>query len=1365
MTLSEVTLKKLLTIFRNSLHTIAFAMVLLVGMLYVAVHFNLAGMIVERSLTVELAEKLNTRVTLDGDVEVDWLNQVVLNHLTVYDQQDDTLLYARRALVAYDLLPLLQHHLVLNTCQLIDFDIRVHKDSLQNAYNFQFIVDALAKNDPESVSFIQSLDLNAILLRKGQVCYDDKINISQLNTNLHLHGNNLQAKKLHFITRGTSVKASRFEMEIQPVQVMKEQGPVFSLHGLSLSNDNLSCLAEIQGAGKELDVQLTELMTQGPLPSLPTIHDLKAKADIKAFDILSATDSIRFKATIQEASAKVDKMGRTSITAQIEGMPCDATIQCQFSSESGDASLQGLLNSNFAEKDFRLKGHCLTSGFDLSQLLPSSAEVGTVALDADFDIRQKAAQPLSIAMDGNVSRLDFRNHTYRDILINGIGQGNQMRGNIQLNDSLGCIELDYDLNLAASQPRYKLDGQVRHLQPYALQLTDKTWLDSIAITGNLQADIIAQHWNQAEGIFNLTHLTLQRGDQRLAMEPILFEGTADRGALSSQLLYMEYQRDRHDLSYHIQGRLPVANEVYSLFRLPLSATSMTRFDAVFDQHNQLRDAWLDLPTVVVNGNQEITAMAEVRSSKSDQLFPTIDLSIKNPDHEIKGTLKGEVSLSPFVVTLSPTTFLYNNEELKLAGARLARNEKGDYVFSDFQLQGSGQSVSASGTIGNNGDNDLLVKLDHFGLGQVFSLLDKGYLKFDGQATGNILLTSDPHNHLRTEDLLIENFSYIDTLLGDARLNLDFAIPDRRIDVTCDITADKQFTTHASGSICIGEHDSLDLWFDTNQLPIGFINYWSGSIIQQFSGRLSGAVRLFGHGSALQLAGDPVVDGRFTHNIIGAHFHLHDKIHLEEDLMVFDDVDIDDCHGHPMILNAQVTHHYLKHFGYDVNLEMPDASQGFLVMDREQAPGRIYWGQIYASGRANLKGGDGHHRFNLNVTTTDKSWFYLSPFEQDFASDGGDGYSFLTFRDKARLSSSATEADGSSPIASVNDDPTDSQEEDSKTDIQVDMQVNATDQCQVFVQLDPLADDKLICRGSGDLTVQYDPRRDITLAGTYRISSGTYGMSMKGDLMNKTFQLQNTSTVRFSGVPSEAELSLDARYGIPSVNLTDLDESITTLGSLSRSSVPVDCLLAVTGQLSAPQVSFNLEVKNVSEEIQAYVHNVIGTQEMLNQEVLYLLLFSKFYTPQYAQNTQSRSGSELTSFASASITSQLNQLLGHLSDNFTMGTNFRTDRGDFSDMEMDLSLSTRLLGDRLLLNGNVGYRDPANRVGRGGNSNSFIGDFDLEFLINNSGSIRAKAYSHYNERDYSINNALTTQGIGFILRKDFKTFDDFWRRKK
>ena len=54
------------------------------------------------------------------------------------------------------------------------------------------------------------------------------------------------------------------------------------------------------------------------------------------------------------------------------------------------------------------------------------------------------------------------------------------------------------------------------------------------------------------------------------------------------------------------------------------------------------------------------------------------------------------------------------------------------------------------------------------------------------------------------------------------------------------------------------------------------------------------------------------------------------------------------------------------------------------------------------------------------------------------------------------------------------------------------------------------------------------------------------------------------------------------------------------------------------------------------------------------------------------------------------------------------------------MEVDLALSSYLLNNRLLFNGNFGYRDKAL------NNNSFIGDFDIEYPLNKSGNIRLKS---------------------------------------
>lgn len=1364
-------MKILSTFIRRSLHTIVYALVALLVVVYLAVHFNLVGITTSHAITQILSSKLETNVTIDGEVEVDWRNQVILNQLTIYDQKDDTLIYARRVMLAYDIIPLLQHHLVLNACQLIDFRINGQKQEGDSIANFQFFIDALKSKNPDNPNFIEFVDLNTILLRQGQIAYN-QYSLNNLSANLHLHDNQLLIKKMHFESQDALVKINKLNCDIPQLRFLTEKSKefrdIFELKGLQIDHPSFNCKAIAKGSTEGVAIEIQKMQFPHGYSKINGIRNADLRSSIFISNLSASLDSIQADIDIHQASFTSDALGAATLSLHLNGMPCNASIQGELGTNSGKLKVEGLAVSDIKNRDIQFSGHCQSAGIELAKILPPSAQIGEIAVNTDLVLHYTPSSPLWASIDGIVDRIDFKQHTYNGIQIKAEGVlGNAVKGHVAFNDSLGNVDLNFDVDLSHFQKRYKVDGTVQHLQANALHLTDLDLSDSLSITGKVYADLLASGWKDAEGEVKLTGITLQRDNRIMNLEPILFEGTADRGMLSSQLLQMEYRRNRKKNAYSVEGRIPVLNEIATLLKRSERMTNAANFSFDIDSLQQLKHLTLNLPTVFFDERSRLSLYAEMEKDHQGTLLPIIDFSASNGTHGLSGTLKGEVVADPMEITLYPTSLLYNNEkELQLNSGHLIRTEEGGYAIQDFSIEGDDQSVSASGVLGKNGSKDFIVQLEHFELGQVFRNFNKGYLQFQGNATGDLVFSSDPENVLHTEDLFIENFTYIDTLIGDAHLNLDMALDKNVIDVDCRFLSNKRYRSHAYGEIKLNKHDSLDLYFDTDHLPLGFINYWSGNILQKFSGTLTGHTRLFGDAKRLELAGHPIVDGRFTHSLLDAHFHLNDTVHLEHNLLYLKNVTVDDCNGHPLKLDANIKHDYLSDFEYDVNILMPEANQGFLVLDRKQAPGRIYWGQLYATGQAHLRGGNGQHRINLNIGTTDKSWFYLSPREQSFDQDAS-SYTFLSFRDKEEQAEGReTKSTLLKPLTYEELNTQIIQKQESPTDLQVDMQINATEKCLVYVQMDPLADDKLECRGHGDLALHYDPRRDITLSGTYNISSGSYSMNMRGDLMNKVFQLENTSTVRFNGVPSEAELALDAKYSIPSANLRDLDEGITTLGSLSRSSVPVDCKLAVTGQLSSPQVSFDLEVKNVSDEIQAYVHNVIGTQEMLNQEVLYLLLFSKFYTPQYIQTSQNRSGSELTSFASASITSQLNQLLSHMSNNFTMGTNFRSDKGDFSDMEMDLSLSTRLLDDRLLFNGNVGYRDPANHLGMTGRNNSFIGDFDLEFLLNPKGSLRVKAYSHYNERDYSINNALTTQGIGFILRKDFKDFNDlFLRRKK
>ena len=63
---------------------------------------------------------------------------------------------------------------------------------------------------------------------------------------------------------------------------------------------------------------------------------------------------------------------------------------------------------------------------------------------------------------------------------------------------------------------------------------------------------------------------------------------------------------------------------------------------------------------------------------------------------------------------------------------------------------------------------------------------------------------------------------------------------------------------------------------------------------------------------------------------------------------------------------------------------------------------------------------------------------------------------------------------------------------------------------------------------------------------------------------------------------------------------------------------------------------------------------------------------------------------VVSVASSTLSSQLGNILGQLSENWNISPSFRSEKGDFSDMEVELALSSQLLNNRLIFNGNFGY---------------------------------------------------------------------------
>ena len=330
------------------------------------------------------------------------------------------------------------------------------------------------------------------------------------------------------------------------------------------------------------------------------------------------------------------------------------------------------------------------------------------------------------------------------------------------------------------------------------------------------------------------------------------------------------------------------------------------------------------------------------------------------------------------------------------------------------------------------------------------------------------------------------------------------------------------------------------------------------------------------------------------------------------------------------------------------------------------------------------------------------------------------------------------------------------EEEQATVYRMNLQVAANPDGEMILVMDPIGGDRMRARGNGNLRIEYESANDeMKMFGSYALTQGSYNFTLQ-DIIIKDFTIKPGSSIAFHGDPLAATLDIQAVYSV-NANLSDLDESFLQDKDLNRTNVPVHALLKVSGDMQQPDISFDLEFPTLTQDTYRKVRSIVSTEDMMNRQIIYLLALNRFYTPDYMGATTK--GNELVSVASSTISSQLSSMLGQLSDNWSIAPNFRSDKGDFSDMEVDLALSSYLLNNRLLFNGNFGYRDKAL------NNNSFIGDFDIEYLLNKSGNIRLKAYNRYNDQNYYVKSALTTQGVGIMFKRDFDNIFSFLRRLK
>lgn len=1109
---------------------------------------------------------------------------------------------------------------------------------------------------------------------------------------------------------------------------------------------------------------------------------------------------------------------RLALTAK--GRPCAAALQASLSYGPGRNSLIDIDGS------FRTADRFRSVDFDASAELGgvNAGQLSTQRIAGLISGRIKvsghiAPKVLEGNVDADFQHLQLMGYDYHDVKLMAQAHAGKIGANLDSRDYNTNLKLEGEFGYADAVKHLVLDGQLRRLDLHALNLSKR--YPGYTIGGTVSANLSGSNIDDITGYAHLDNLSLVGPDRNLDISRFNIDverdgdsaninidsdilqgrvgGQINFSSLGSQLKdcvaivlpdlmgrhplpeapVLQPFADGHDADAHqavnrfdYTLQFDRLDRLSEFFRIPLRANAPIKINGSIDSRELSAALNIEVPALL-NGDKTIDRSALMASIDGPMRQATLYATTHMP------TKKGPMSLvlnmdaaynrvnshidwridrrTPVAGQINFSTLLGKtlNSELKvdvdLNRSQITLGEDlwtlqpaaihytpGRVAINGFGMFADNQSLQVSGIVGSGTDDSLEATLKNFQVSNIFKSLEIESValggRLTGQLTGSALLSGNPL--MRGQSLRVADISYNGCVLGDADLLARYDVHRKAVHLEADITSEQDYHNSVYGDIFVANGGGLDLNFKCQRVKVGLLRPFLAGFTTGVSGHASGWLRLFGTFKDLDIEGDVKAENfGMRVGFTNVWYYSSDSVIMRSGRIIMPDMRIRDAEGHTARLNGEVRHRNFRNLNFDI--AVTDA-RGLLCYDVDGTQSPSWHGRVYGNGTTFIKGDDAAVNINVNMTSAPNSRFTFVIVDQKDAAD----YSFMTFRPKP-----GTEQAVSAPAPKV---------ASSGSAVNLDMNLDLNPNVALNILLNPQSGDEIKAVGNGNVRLFYGSRNnDLYVYGNYTVDRGSYRFTLQ-DIILKDFTIDQGSTISFHGDPYNPRLNLQAVYQV-NANLTDLDESFMFDKEINRTNVPVHALLFVKGDLMQPDIKFDLQFPTLNEDVYRKVRSIVSTEDMMNRQIFYLLALNRFYTPEYMASTTK--GNEMFSVASSTISSQLSSMLGKLSDQWSIAPNLRSDRGDFSDVEVDVALSSRLLNNRLLFNGNFGYRDKTI------STNQFVGDFDVQYLLTRQGDIRLKAYNRYNDQNYFLRTAMTTQGLGLMLRHDFDDLRSLWPFKR
>lgn len=1052
---------------------------------------------------------------------------------------------------------------------------------------------------------------------------------------------------------------------------------------------------------------------------------------------------------------EIQRLGTIHLTGKAKGYEKVLSAKGNIETDAGNISLQAVKN------DDRIKASVDTRGVNLGRIL-DNRKLGTVVARIDAHGTMK-----HIFAKGNIARFDYGNYDFHNIEIDGDYDMKALRGTASIADPNVNLSVKGDYHLGSRL--YALNAAINHLRPTVLgmKMHDPSYsLDNISISANnkgkeghldVEAPFVSLY---ARGQYDLT--TIYGSIMRLVADKLpTIPGISKHAAKGYN-------------DFTLQANITSAEVLQRMFGLPLSLSLPVHINGNISDAEKNVNLYISAPNFSWDGsafhdaNIELNTIGDslrmearisqglpyekapvyrLRAAAADNNLSTL-LYYANQSSKLPITGKIDARTQFFTsdngatgvhVTVNPSEIMLGEKKWLLNPADIIYR-KNELTVDMLNFSHDDQHIIINGKATPQATDSIVADLKDVDVAYILNLVNFHSVDFAGKASGkavvkSIFQTPEAYANLDVKDFVFENGP-----LGTLHAKAAYDNQEGQINIDATAEDGPEHLTVINGYVS-PKRNYIDLGIEAHNTSLKFMENFCGSFLNNVEAWCKGKLNVVGDLKNINLVGDVVAHGRMHMKQLGTDYTFnHLRAHAIPDDIQFEGDSIYDSHyngkhSHFALIRGGIHHKHLTRLSYDLDID----ANNFLGFDTHEFGDDTFYGTVFATGTVGIHGKSGETIIDIDATPEPHSIFVYNVASPDAISAG----SFIHWNDATPYIYR--------PYSPDNDkDKKKDSSSNFSSDMRINFLVNTNPNLTLKLMMDDQTGDYITLNGNGVIRANYYNKGGLDMFGNYVVDHGQYKLTIQ-NIIKKDFDFQPGGTIAFGGDPYNAPLNLQAKYTVNGVPLSDLN-----IGrSFSSNNIRVDCLMDITGTPGAPKVDFSMDLPTVNSDAKQMIYSVINSQEEMNQQVLYLLGIGRFYTQTKNNQTsedasqQSQTSLAMQSLLSGTISQQINNVLSSFvnSSNWNFGANISTGNEGFNNAEYEGILSGRLLNNRLLFNGQFGYRDNANAT------QSFIGDFDLRYLIFPNGNLSIHVYNQTNDR-YFTRNSLNTQGVGLIMKKDF-----------